>query len=71
MTQTGLPPLGALKTFQKDVDTVAATAFETGTPMPVSGTVQQLLRLAAAMGLSNADFAAFVDVLQPDRRSAQ
>jgi 2-hydroxy-3-oxopropionate reductase len=71
MTQAGLPPLGALKTFQKDVDTVAATAFETGTPMPVSGTVQQLLRLAAAMGLSNADFAAFVDVLQPDRRSAQ
>jgi len=69
MTQTGLPPLGALKTFQKDVDTVAATAFETATPMPVAGTVQQLLRLAAAMGLANADFAAFVDVLQPERRA--
>ena len=70
MTRTDLPPIGALKTFQKDVDTVAATAAETGTPMPVSGAVQQILRLAAAMRLADADFAAFVDVLQPDRRAA-
>jgi 2-hydroxy-3-oxopropionate reductase len=71
MTHTGLPPLGALKTLQKDVETVAATAAETGTPMPVSGTVLQVLRLAAAMGLAGADFAAFVDVLQPERRQAR
>ena len=67
MTQDGLVPIGALKTFQKDVDTVAAAAAQTGTPMPVSGTVQQLLRLAAAMGLAQADFSAFIDVLQTPR----
>jgi 2-hydroxy-3-oxopropionate reductase len=71
MTQVGLPPLGALKTLQKDVETIAATAAETGTPMPVSGTVLQVLRLAAAMGLAGEDFAAFVDVLQPERRQAR
>jgi 2-hydroxy-3-oxopropionate reductase len=67
MTQRVEPPIGALRTFQKDVDTIAATAYETGTPMPVSGAVQQILRLAAAMGLADADFAAFIDVLQPGR----
>ncbi|MBV8260442.1 MAG: NAD(P)-dependent oxidoreductase [Paraburkholderia sp.] len=68
MTQDGLEPIGALKTFQKDVDTVAAAAALTGTPMPVSGTVQQLLRLAAAMGLAQADFSGFIDVLQTPRK---
>ncbi|SDH38334.1 NAD(P)-dependent oxidoreductase [Paraburkholderia phenazinium] len=67
MTQAGLPPIGAFRTFQKDVDTVAATAWETGTPMPVSATVQQLLRLGAAMGLAEADLSAFIDVLQTPR----
>jgi 2-hydroxy-3-oxopropionate reductase len=68
MTQGGFAPIGALKTFQKDVDTVAVAAYETGTPMPVAATVQQVLRLAAAMGLEDADFSAFVDVLQPQRK---
>jgi 2-hydroxy-3-oxopropionate reductase len=67
MTQSGLAPIGALRTFQKDVDTVAATAYETGTAMPVSSTVQQLLRLGAAMGLADADFSAFVNILQTPR----
>ncbi|CAB3775830.1 NAD(P)-dependent oxidoreductase [Paraburkholderia caffeinilytica] len=67
MTQSGLAPIGAFRTFQKDVDTVAATAYETGTPMPVSSTVQQLLRLGAAMGLGDADLSAFIDVLQTPR----
>lgn len=67
MTQDGLDPIGALKTFQKDVDTVAAAAQQTGTPMPVSGTVQQLLRLGAAMGLAQADLSGFIDVLQTSR----
>ncbi len=67
MTQEGLAPIGALKTFQKDVDTVAAAAQQTGTPMPVSGTVQQILRLGAAMGLDQADLSGFVDVLQTPR----
>ncbi|MFM0298510.1 NAD(P)-dependent oxidoreductase [Paraburkholderia sediminicola] len=67
MTQSGLTPIGAFRTFQKDVDTVAATAHETGTPMPVSSTVQQLLRLGAAMGFAEADLSAFIDVLQTPR----
>ncbi|MFM0071584.1 NAD(P)-dependent oxidoreductase [Paraburkholderia sediminicola] len=67
MTQSGLAPIGAFRTFQKDIDTVAATAYETGTPMPVSSTVQQLLRLGAAMGLCEADLSAFIDVLQTPR----
>ncbi|ASL45717.1 2-hydroxy-3-oxopropionate reductase [Burkholderia sp. AD24] len=67
MTQSGLAPIGAFRTFQKDIDTVAATAHETGTPMPVSSTVQQLLRLGAAMGLGEADLSAFIDVLQTPR----
>jgi 2-hydroxy-3-oxopropionate reductase len=71
MTQDGLDPIGALKTFQKDVDTVAAAAQQTGTPMPVSGTVQQLLRLGAAMGLAQADLSGFIDVLQTERTMPQ
>ncbi|WP_233863236.1 NAD(P)-dependent oxidoreductase [Paraburkholderia adhaesiva] len=71
MTQDGLDPIGALKTFQKDVDTVAAAAQQTGTPMPVSGTVQQLLRLGAAMGLAQADLSGFIDVLQTPRSMPQ
>ncbi|MFM0128964.1 NAD(P)-dependent oxidoreductase [Paraburkholderia sediminicola] len=67
MTQSGLAPIGAFRTFQKDIDTVAATAYETGTPMPVSSTVQQLLRLGTAMGLGEADLSAFIDVLQTPR----
>jgi 2-hydroxy-3-oxopropionate reductase len=67
MTQRDLAPIGALKTFQKDVETIAAAAAATGTPMPVSGTVQQLLRLGAAMGLADADLSAFIDVLQTPR----
>jgi 3-hydroxyisobutyrate dehydrogenase-like beta-hydroxyacid dehydrogenase len=69
MTQSGLAPIGAFRTFQKDIDTVAATAYETGTPMPVSSTVQQLLRLGAAMGLGEADLSAFIDVLQTPREA--
>ena len=67
MTQRDLAPIGALKTFQKDVETIAAAAAATGTPMPVAGTVQQLLRLGAAMGLGEADLSAFIDVLQTPR----
>jgi 3-hydroxyisobutyrate dehydrogenase-like beta-hydroxyacid dehydrogenase len=70
MTQSGQPPIGALSTFAKDVDTIAQAAYETGTPMPVAGTVQQLLRLAAAMGLADADFSGFIDVLQTPRKKA-
>jgi len=39
--------------------------------MPVSATVQQVLRLGAAMGLANADFAAFIDIVRPGNGRAQ
>lgn len=70
MTEAGHAPLGSLKTFQKDIDTVADAARETGAVMPVVGAVQQMLRLGAAMGLADADLAAFIDIVQP-QASAQ
>lgn len=65
MTSGGHTPIGALSTFQKDVDTIADAARDTGAVMPVSATVQQVLRLGAAMGLADADFAAFIDIVRP------
>jgi 2-hydroxy-3-oxopropionate reductase len=68
MTSRGQAPLGALKTFQKDVDAIAEVARETGAVMPVSGTVQQLLRLGAAQGLASADLSGFIDIVRPQAR---
>ncbi|AOK23662.1 2-hydroxy-3-oxopropionate reductase [Burkholderia ubonensis] len=65
MTSGGHTPIGALGTFQKDIDTIADAARDTGAVMPVSATVQQVLRLGAAMGLADADFAAFIDIVRP------
>lgn len=65
MTEAGHPAIGSLKTFQKDIDAVADAARESGAVMPVASTVQQVLRLGAAMGLGNADLAAFIDVVHP------
>ncbi len=69
MTEKGLAPIGSLKTFQKDIDTVAAAAQSTGAVMPVVGAVQQVLRLGAAMGLGEADLAAFIDIVRPQARA--
>jgi len=71
MTSGGHAPIGALGTFQKDVDAIADAARETGAVMPVSATVQQVLRLGAAIGLANADFAAFIDIVRPGNGRAQ
>ncbi|OXH81668.1 2-hydroxy-3-oxopropionate reductase, partial [Burkholderia multivorans] len=60
MTSGAHAPIGALGTFQKDVDAIADAARDTGAVMPVSATVQQVLRLGAAQGLASADFAAFI-----------
>ncbi|AOI42111.1 2-hydroxy-3-oxopropionate reductase [Burkholderia oklahomensis EO147] len=68
MTGGGHPPIGALKTFQKDVDAIADAARDAGAVMPVAATVQQVLRLGAAMGLAHADFAAFIDIVRPQAR---
>ncbi|WP_206952119.1 NAD(P)-dependent oxidoreductase [Trinickia acidisoli] len=65
MTESGHAPIGSLRTFQKDIDTVAEAARATGAVMPVVGAVQQVLRLGAAMGLGEADLAAFIDIVRP------
>ena len=70
MTSGGHAPIGALGTFQKDVDAIADAARDTGAVMPVSATVQQVLRLGAAQA-AGADFAAFVDIVRPGNRRQQ
>lgn len=71
MVEPGHAPLGSLKTFQKDIDTVADAARTAGAAMPVVGVVQQLLRLGSAMGLGEADLAAFIDIVRPQAGAAQ
>jgi 2-hydroxy-3-oxopropionate reductase len=60
--------IGALSTMLKDIDTVMANAQKSGAPMPVTATVQQMLRVAAAMGLGEAELSAVISVVQPERR---
>ena len=60
--------IGALSTMLKDVDTVAAVARDCGAPMPVTHTVQQVLRMAEAMGLGEAELSAVISVMTPARR---
>jgi 2-hydroxy-3-oxopropionate reductase len=68
MLQAQAQSIGALSTMLKDVDTVAGAAQAAGLPMPLTGTVQQVLRIASAMGLGPAELSAVVGVLQPERR---
>ena len=60
--------IGALSTMLKDVDTVLAAAQQSGAPMPVTASVQQMLRMASAMGLGQAELSAIVSVVLPERR---
>ena len=60
--------IGALSTMLKDIDTVLATAQKSGAPMPVTASVQQMLRIASAMGLGQAELSAIVSVVLPERR---
>ncbi len=62
--------IGALSTMLKDVDTVIATARDAGAPMPLTATVQQMLRIASAMGLAEAELSAVIGVLLPQRRES-
>ena len=62
--------IGALSTMLKDVDTVVAAAQKSGAPMPLTAGVQQMLRLASAMGLGEAELSAIIGVLLPERRAA-
>ncbi len=61
--------IGALSTMLKDIDTVMANAQKSGAPMPVTASVQQTLRQAAAMGLAEAELSAVISVVQPERRA--
>ena len=62
--------IGALSTMLKDVDTVLAAAQKSGAPMPVTASVQQMLRIASAMGLGQAELSAIISVVLPERRDA-
>ncbi|MDM0017494.1 NAD(P)-dependent oxidoreductase [Variovorax saccharolyticus] len=62
--------IGALSTMLKDVDTVAAVAQQSGAPMPVTSSVQQVLRAAAAMGLGAAELSSVISIMLPERRAA-
>jgi len=68
MVRTQEQSIGALQTMLKDVDNVLAAARESGAPMPVTGSVQQVLRIAEAMGLGPAELSAVVSVVLPERR---
>lgn len=67
MVQAHEHSIGALSTMLKDVETVAAVARAAGLPMPLTSTVQQVLRIAAGMGLADAELSSVVCVMQPDR----
>ncbi|WP_291690925.1 NAD-binding protein [Bradyrhizobium sp.] len=43
-----LPPLGHVATMLKDLDTVAAVAHDTSTPIPMASLAGQIFRLAKA-----------------------
>lgn len=70
MAQAQPQIIGALSTMLKDIDTVAAVAKDSGAPMPLTGTVQQLLRMADAMGLGDAELSAVVSLMTPQRMDA-
>ena len=65
-----VPPdsIAALSTMLKDMDTVIANAQRSGAPMPVTACVQQMLRLASAMGLGQAEVSALVGLHVPECR---
>src|SRR5690606_17339306 len=62
--------IGALSTMLKDIDTVIANAQLSGAPMPVTASVQQMLRVASALGLAQAELSAVVSVVVPEQRDA-
>jgi 3-hydroxyisobutyrate dehydrogenase-like beta-hydroxyacid dehydrogenase len=70
MIEAQAKSIGALSTMLKDIDTVMANAQKSGAPMPVTATVQQMMRVATAMGLAEAELSAIISVVQPERREA-
>lgn len=70
MLQAQPESIGALSTMLKDVDTAMAVAQETGAPLPVTACVQQLLRMASATGLGQAELSALIGLLDANLREA-
>lgn len=70
MIRTQAQSIGALSTMLKDLDTVVAVAQQCGAPMPITAGVQQMLRMASAMGLGEAELSALVSLVWPERRDA-
>ena len=70
MTSGGHAPIGALGTFQKDVDAIADAARDTSAVMPIG---HRAAGVAAAprKETAGADFAAFVDIVRPGNRRQQ
>lgn len=66
MLETPADVLGTVATMLKDVDTVMSQAKSFNVPTPVTASVQQTLRQAASLGLSQHDLSAVVCVSQPD-----
>ncbi|HEX7380565.1 MAG TPA: NAD(P)-dependent oxidoreductase [Nevskiaceae bacterium] len=62
--------IGALATMLKDIDSVMTTARNRGTAMPVTASVQQLLRQAASFGLAQAELSAIVAMVWPEQLAA-
>jgi len=67
MAQAHAQSIGALSTMLKDVDTIFAAAQQSNLAMPVTEAVQQVLRMAAGMGLAQAELSAVVCVSEPER----
>ncbi len=70
MIEAQATSIGALSTMLKDIDTVIANAQHSGAPMPLTANVQQVLRMACAMGLAQAELSAVISVVMPEHRDA-
>jgi 2-hydroxy-3-oxopropionate reductase len=64
MTSSPANNIGSIATLLKDVESIALLAGDTGIPMPVSGAVLHALRMAAMLGLGNADLSRVVQLLE-------
>lgn len=70
MAQVQRDSIGALSTMLKDVDNVMAAAQAGGAALPLTGTVQQLLRAACSLGLAQAELSALCALFDPVKRDA-
>lgn len=62
--------IGALSTMLKDVDTVLEGARACDAPLPLTASVQQLLRAACALGLGDAELSSVCSLFDERKRKA-